>query len=262
MPVSVATYASLAEAGRAFADRRTARVYSGGTIVMRAVNEGDTSFDTLIRITDRAYTEIAVGSEVRLGGGVTMGAIAAHRDLAFLAPVARVIGGPQVRSVATVAGNLFAPAPYGDLAGALMALGAQAELAGGGRVAVDELVRGGGSRALVAAVNFPRPQGELRFAKVSRVRPKGVGLMSISALLPRGGGGGDVRIVFNGMGPHPVRATAAERALSGRAGDRQAIERAAASAAEGLSPVDDALASAWYRREVAGVHLKRLLEAR
>jgi CO/xanthine dehydrogenase FAD-binding subunit len=29
---------------------------------------------------------------------------------------------------------------------------------------------------------------------------------------------------------------------------------------DGLDPPTDALASTWYRREVAGVHLKRLLE--
>ncbi|UOM34973.1 xanthine dehydrogenase family protein subunit M [Acuticoccus sp. I52.16.1] len=260
MPVSVATYDSLSEAGRAFAEHRGARVYSGGTLVMRAVNEGDVTFDRLIRITDRAYGDIAVGSDVRLGGGVTMAQIVAHRDLGFLAPVARVIGGPQVRQVATVAGNLFAPAPYGDLAGALVALGAQAEMVGGSRTPVEELVKGGGSRALVAAVIFPRPQGELKFVKVSRVKPKGVALMSISASIPRGSG--EARIVFNGMGPHPMRAVAAERALSGRAGDRDAIARAASQAAEGLDPSDDGLATAWYRREVAGVHLKRLLEAR
>lgn len=260
MPVVVATHTSLAEAGRAFAASRRAQVYSGGTLVMRAVNEGDVSFDTLLRITDRAYTDVSIGSDIRLGGGVTMRTIAGHRDLAMLAPVASVIGGPQVRSAATVAGNLFAPPPYGDFAGALIALGATAEFADGRRMAVEELVRGGAGRALVAAVTFPRPQGELRFVKVSRVKPKGAAVISISALLPRGSG--EARIVFNGMGAHPMRAHAAERALGGRAGDPAAIARAAQVAAEGLSPPDDGLASAWYRREIAGVHLKRLLEAR
>jgi CO/xanthine dehydrogenase FAD-binding subunit len=32
-----------------------------------------------------------------------------------------------------------------------------------------------------------------------------------------------------------------------------------AAVAEGTSPANDSLASAWYRREVAGVHLRRLL---
>jgi xanthine dehydrogenase small subunit len=48
----------------------------------------------------------------------------AKTALAFLAPVARSIGGPAVRAAATVGGNLFAPSPYGDFSVALLALGA------------------------------------------------------------------------------------------------------------------------------------------
>ena len=61
------------------------------------------------------------------------------------------------------------------------------------------------------------------------------------------------------MGATALRAKSAERALEGRPLDAAAISAAANAALEGLSPVDDALASAWYRREVAGVQLRRLL---
>jgi CO/xanthine dehydrogenase FAD-binding subunit len=62
------------------------------------------------------------------------------------------------------------------------------------------------------------------------------------------------------MGAHPLRGTGAERVLEGATLDPATIARAAAAAAEGLTPPTDALATTWYRREVAGVHLKRLLE--
>ncbi|WMS43067.1 FAD binding domain-containing protein [Acuticoccus sp. MNP-M23] len=262
MPLTVETYPTLSEAARAFAAARAARFMGGGTILMRAVNEADQSFDTLIRTTDRAMTEIrTTGSAVTLGAGVTMASIAASRDTAFLAPVARLIGGPQVRAAATVAGNLFAAAPYGDLTAALMALGATAEMTDGRRQSIDDLIRGGPTRSLVAAVHVPVPQGGLHFRKVSRIKPKGVSVLSVAAVLPRQGGRiENARIVFNGMGARPVRAEAAERALNGQALGASAIAAAAAHAAEGLSPRDDAIATAWYRREVAGVHLRRLLE--
>jgi CO/xanthine dehydrogenase FAD-binding subunit len=48
------------------------------------------------------------------------------------APVARAVGGPQIRNMATVGGNLFAPHPYGDFAAALLALGARVVSAGQG----------------------------------------------------------------------------------------------------------------------------------
>ena len=41
--------------------------------------------------------------------------------------------------------------------------------------------------------------------------------------------------------------------------DASGIAAAVAAAAEGTSPATDSLASTWYRREVVGVHLRRLL---
>jgi CO/xanthine dehydrogenase FAD-binding subunit len=61
------------------------------------------------------------------------------------------------------------------------------------------------------------------------------------------------------MAATPVRAKAAERALEGRVLDAASVAAAVAAATEGTSPVNDSLASAWYRREVVGVHLRRLL---
>jgi CO/xanthine dehydrogenase FAD-binding subunit len=56
-----------------------------------------------------------------------------------------------------------------------------------------------------------------------------------------------------------MRALAVERALEGRTLDASSIGPALAVAAEGTSPADDAIASAWYRKEVLPVHLRRVL---
>ena len=92
---------------------------------MRAINEGDTTIATLVRSTDPGYRQIRnEGARIVIGAGVRMVDILANRDLAFLHPVARVVGGPAVRAMATVGGNLFAPSPYGDFTVALLALDA------------------------------------------------------------------------------------------------------------------------------------------
>ncbi|MFY9958686.1 MAG: xanthine dehydrogenase family protein subunit M, partial [Bradyrhizobium sp.] len=67
------------------------------------------------------------------------------------------------------------------------------------------------------------------------------------------------RVALGSMAPTQTRARAAERALEGRSLDAPTIGAAAAAAVEGTSPGDNALASAWYRREIVGVHLRRLL---
>ena len=122
--------------------------------------------------------------------------------------------------------------------------------------------RDANTRPVVAGVEFARPRGErsFRFLKVSRVRPKGVSLLTIAAKLEDSAGRlSGVRIAYANMGQVPMRAAAVERALEGRRLVPSDVAAAVAVAADGCSPPTDAIASAWYRREVLPVHLSRLL---
>jgi CO/xanthine dehydrogenase FAD-binding subunit len=266
----VETYDRLEDAARALAGNRTARYLGGGTLVMRAANEGDQSFDTIVRSRDAGLRAIrAEGDGLTLGAGATMADIIRHRDLAFLAPVARGVGGPAVRTMATVGGNLFAANPYGDLAVALLALGASVTIAGASArsLSIDDFLRDRERHAgaLVASVTIPRPRdpSAFRFVKVARVKPKGVAVLSIAATLNASAGRlRGVRVAYGGMAARPMRAQAVERVLEGQGLDQQTLEAAARAAADGFDPPTDSLASGWYRREVIGVHLRRLLDRR
>ena len=260
---SVETHATLAEAQRAMGS--DAIFMAGGTLIMRDVNAGVTA-TRIVRSTDPVLADIRLsGDGVTIGAGVTMAMVAAHRDLTFLAPVARGIGGPQIRNMATVGGNLFAPHPYGDFTVALLALGARVAFAGpsGAPRPLSDMLRDRSRVGLVASVHVPRPQApaDFGFLKASRIKPKGVSVLSVAAHVPRQGGRiRGARVAFGAMGPVPLQATAVERVLDGQSLDTATIARAAQVAVDGLDPPTDALATAWYRREVAGVHLKRLLE--
>jgi CO/xanthine dehydrogenase FAD-binding subunit len=264
--ITVKTFARLADAAGALSSERGARFLAGGTLVMRAVNEADPAIETIVRSTDPSLLHIAVSSgRVALGAGVTMAAILAERELAFLHPVARAVGGPAVREAATVGGNLFAPSPYGDFATALLALDTTVMLAGGygqRELPLEEFLgRRDRGNSLVSSVSFKRPATEaFRFVKVTRVHPKGLSVLSIAAQLPLASGRVvGARIAYGAMDRMPVRAKAVERALEGRALDAASILPALAVAADGTSPTDDAIASAWWRREILTVHLRRLL---
>ncbi len=261
MSVAIRTVDTLAEAARVLAAEPGARLWGGGTLLMRGVNEGDQSVTALVLTREPAMRAVsAAGERIALGAGVTMAQVLAERALDFLHPVARAVGGPAVREAATVGGNLFAPHPYGDFATALLALEARATLADGRDVGVEDLLRDRDrARPAVARVSFARPPS-LRFAKVQRVHPRGVTVMSIAAVVPETGGAArGARIAWGAMGPSPLRGRAAEQALEGRALDRAGIAPALAVATQGLAPADDALGSAWWRREIAPVHLRRLL---
>lgn len=262
MPLSLRSFETVAEARDALAASGS-RYLGGGTLSVRAANEGDLGFDVLVRATDSQLTRIEVdGSRVRLGASATMAAILRHPALGAIAPAARAVGGPAIRTMATVGGNLFAPTPYGDFAVALLALGAQVETEGRS-IDLDEFLNGrnvfGG---IVTAVEFDMPgERAFRFLKVSRVRPKGVSVLSIAACIERDAGGTvqTARIALGCMADRPVRARAAEAALIGSRLDASGVEDAVAAVSEGIAPPTDPIASEWYRREVLPVHFRRLL---
>jgi CO/xanthine dehydrogenase FAD-binding subunit len=260
MPLALKTYPTIAEAGSALKDAG-ARYIGGGTLVVRSTNEGDVSLSTYVRSTDPALSAIKVeGGRATIGASVTMSAITGHSDLSSIARAAKAVGGPAIRNMATVGGNLFAEAPYGDLAVALLALDATVHTTSGDLGIEDFLAARNGK--VVASVSFAVPPAEeFRFAKVSRVKPKGVSVLSIAAVLEPDANGKmkNARIALGCMADRPMRARAAEKALVGATLTEEGIAKAVAAVGEGTKPITDAIASAWYRSEVLPVHFRRLL---
>jgi CO/xanthine dehydrogenase FAD-binding subunit len=268
MPVTVKTFATSSEAAAALSADRAARYLGGGTLVMRALNEGDISISTIVRANDNALTRIDVApARVTIGAGVTFAQILRQHDLAFLHAPARSIGGPAIRNMGTVGGNLFAPCPYGDFTVALLALDATLATWGGlgaREVGLEEFLQTRERQAgqLVLSISCQRPASAeaFRYRKIARVKPKGGSVITLAAHLPTSGGRiVGARIALGSMAPIQIRAKAAERALEGRSLDASTISAAATAATEGISPANNALGSAWYRREIVGVHLRRLL---
>jgi len=264
MPLAYRNVSELSAAAALLSAQSGARLLGGGTLLVRRVNEGDTSIDTYVRLRDPKLLLLdAAGETVRLGAGVTMAWIAREPALTFLAPVARAIGGPAVAA----GGNLFAPSPYGDFGVALLALDAVISVEGTGGAselpaeaffaARDNLAAG----SIVTAVTFHRPpDGAFRYLKVSRVKPKGAAVVSIAAMVNRASGTvTEARIALGAMAKTPIRSHGAENALTGAALTAESIERAARIAPEETSPATDAIASGWYRKTVLPVHLRRLL---
>src|SRR5215471_8579167 len=177
MTVAVRTFATTGEAAAALSSDRGARYLGGGTLVMRALNEGDISISTIVRANDHALSRIdATGARVTIGAGVTFAKILAERELAFLHAPARSIGGPAVRNMGTVGGNLFAQNPYGDFTVALLALDATIAVQGGfgaRDVPIEEFLqsRERQAGALVLAISCQRPASTeaFRYRKIARI---------------------------------------------------------------------------------------------
>jgi CO/xanthine dehydrogenase FAD-binding subunit len=262
MALALQTFPTVTDANAALKSAGT-RYLGGGTLVVRAANEGDVSISGLVRSTEPSLSAITIsGGKVSIGASVTMAAIARHPDLAPLARAARAVGGPAIRNMATVGGNLFAPTPYGDFTVALLALDATVSTDDGEVPIETFLAKRESNLAIVTSVGFALPAaGGFRFLKVSRVKPKGVSVLSVATVLEQAPDGSvsSARIALGCMADRPMRATAAEKALLGRKLTKEGIVPALAVVNEGTAPATDPIASAWYRNEVLPVHLGRLL---
>jgi carbon-monoxide dehydrogenase medium subunit len=147
-----------------------------------------------------------------------------------------LIGGPQVRNVATLGGNVAHGLPAADGTIALLALGAQAEIAGiEGRQwhDLEDLFTGPGEttfdRGRQILVRFRLPiSGKDEGSAFARVmRPQGVAIailnMAAWVKLNEDKTIKDVRLAVGPSGPRPRRARKAESNLIGQtpAADRQ-----------------------------------------
>jgi aerobic carbon-monoxide dehydrogenase medium subunit len=70
----------------------------------------------------------------------------------------------------------------------------------------------------------------------------------------------DPRVAVGGAEPQPRRIAAAEQALAGRTPDKPAFEAAAEAASAAVEPLDDAVTSADYRRDLVRTVTRRALE--
>ena len=139
MPLSLQTFPTVGEAADALGART--RYPAEELSSCAPANEGDLSCDTLVRTSDPALRRIEIADRnVLIGASVTMAAVTRHPALSALAAAAGAVGGPAIRNMATVGGNLFAPTPYGDFTVAMLALGAQVEI-GGKTMDLDAFLR-------------------------------------------------------------------------------------------------------------------------
>jgi xanthine dehydrogenase small subunit len=212
-------------------------------------------------------------------GGLAIGATVTHADahgpLARLDPdlgeLMRRFGAMQVRALGTVGGNIANGSPIGDLAPALIALGATLELRRGASfrtipldgffVAYRRQDRQPGE--FVRRVTVPKLKaGEaFRCYKVSKRLDEDISAaMGAFKLTLDGRRIAGARIAFGGMAGTPKRASETEQALAGVSLDEPASWDAAfAALARDYQPMTDHRASAEYRARIARNLLSKAL---
>lgn len=242
-------------------------VMGGGTIVMNLVNECVRVPEIVIGLkrAGLATEESDEGSRV-IGAMTTISTLADDTD-SMIARAASACGGWAIRNMATVGGNLFAPAPSGDMGVALLALDAGLRISSSDETRVVSLAgfyasdRFTGDNELVTAVEVPHKSRTTRFLKYGRKAGPTPSVVTVAVSLVRDGDTIDeARIALGAMAPHPTRAERAETLLTGNQLSSDLIDEVSTVVSDDLAGTTDAVASAWYRKKMAGLHVKRLLE--
>ena len=215
------------------------------------------------------------------GGHLVIGARTTHYQLihdpliaehcGLLAQAARMVADPAVRHRGTFGGSLAHADPAGDLPAVALALEAKFIVQGpeGEREIaapdffVDYLTSALEPREILTAIRVPKlgPDWGYRYEKFHRTA-QAWATVGVAALVRRANGTvAEARIGLTNMGSVPKRATTAEQAAAGADATRNALQAAAASAAEGTQPPGDLHGAPDYRRHLARVLTGRALFA-
>ena len=210
---------------------------------------------------------LSLGAGAKLADA-TPSLAALHPDLGLL--MSR-FGSEQVRASGTVGGNIANGSPIGDLAPALIALGAEVELRQGATsrtlpLEAFFLAYGKQDRRAseyVRALSVPRlkPHQAYRAYKVSKRFDEDISaVMAAFRFDLEGRRIALARVAYGGMAATPKRAAACEAALIGVDLDQPSTwDAAIAAIAADFQPLTDMRASAAYRSEVAANLVRRAL---
>jgi xanthine dehydrogenase iron-sulfur cluster and FAD-binding subunit A len=211
---------------------------------------------------------IEEGDPVRLGAAVTYTRLLEEltEPLPVLALAARTIASRQVRNRATLGGALATADPSADVLAALVAAGADVELAsasGVRRVPVADFLTGPYERdlradELIVAVRAPRAAGPAAYAKVGARNAMARAACAVAVVLDTARRTAGIAVAASA--PTPVRATAAEELLAAEAPwgsggelDPGFVLRVGALVAEATRPRSDGRGSEAYKRHAAAV---------
>lgn len=265
---------SLPEALDLLANRNGATaVIAGGTDLLLQMKSGARQVDTVVNI--KRLPELR-GITFHPEAGLAIGALTTLRDLTrnpdigehypVLAQTAFLMASEQVRSFATMGGNLCNASPSADLAPPLIALDAQANIMGqsGSRtIPLESLFAGPGEAALspgelLIDLSIPPPHGGTIYLKQSPRAFMDIAVVGAAlGLKMRKGLCEQARIVLGAVAPVPLRVREAEAVLNGHFLNDSLVEQAASLAAQASTPIDDLRGSAWYRKRMVEVLVRR-----
>ncbi len=248
-----------------------ARPFLGGTDVFVRMRDG---FITPKFLVDVKYldgtNDLRFDSQAGLtiGAAVNLNRVAASPDVQkhypLLAEACNSVASYQLRTRATIVGNLCNASPAGDTTGACLLFDGVLQVHGVNGLRQEPLAKfflGPGKTILkpgdlVTAIHFPLPpqgcQGtylKLGRNKLSDLSIVGVTVLAYPDLTLKSGY--RFRLALASVAPVPLVVTEVETCLGDQAITPKVLQEAARRAGEACSPIDDVRSSARYRKQMA-----------
>lgn len=257
-----------------------ARIIAGGTDLVIEIKEGVKEVPILVDIT-----EIASLKKIEMDGDyIKIGACVTHTQVVTsdliqnratsLSEAALSIGSPQTRNIGTVVGNVVNAQPAADAAVALVALGAEAEIAdssGYRWTPIEELYAGIGlskvksNKEMVTALRFKAQSSKQgsAFARLAQREALALPILNTAVMITADADRcTQARIVVAPVAPLPYRCKESEDFLTGTQLTLDSFARAGEMAAGECNPRDSLLrGSSEYRREMIKVLVRRALSS-
>lgn len=268
---------SLEEALKLLEELQDARVVAGGTDLLVDIKQGLLGVKNLISLQK---IEELKGIEKK-NGFIRIGALATPQEIISSSPVnkyipalaeaARSMASPQIRSMATIGGNIASAVPSADLPPPLIAAEATVELRcteSSRQIFLSEFFTGPRetvclNNELLTSITIPLLPSHtgISFEKFALREANALAVASVTSRLTLFRGKiSKAAIVLGAVAPFPLLARKASEILSGREPSDTLFEEAASFAREEARPISDLRGSAWFRRELIQVLTRRTLK--
>jgi carbon-monoxide dehydrogenase medium subunit len=252
------------------------RPLAGGTDLLVDLKEGLTQAKNLISlqgVNDLRGIEVAE-NRIRIGALTTPREIASHplilEHLPALSDAAGSMASPQIRSLATIGGNIASAVPSADLPPSLMAAEATVKLVcsdspreiplcdffTGPRVTVC----GAGEILTAVFITFPSGASGVAYEKFVSREANALAVASVAASLTLEDSMiSKAAIVLGAVAPTPLLASRASGLLCGKPPSDDVLVQASKQAAAESNPISDVRGSLWFRNELIPVLTRRAL---
>ena len=213
---------------------------------------------------------------ILIGSLTTISDLASSKVIGHYAPIfyeaAQQLGNPLVRNRATIGGNLADASPAADTAVPLLALEALVvtEKNGGkGRqIPIDQFFLGPNETVLrpdeiirEVIIPKPSPNSKMAYIKLGLRNAMAISVVSLAVLMEMEKGKcKKARISLGAVAPTPIRAYRTEEILTEKKITPELIEICSKEVSKEVSPISDIRARAEYRKSMASVLLKRLIQ--